>query len=324
MQSPSTRDPGAADSHAPAPGLISVVIPCYRSERSIGELVDRLAAVFEQLARPWQAVLVDDRSPDGTWGALVAVRERHGDNVTIARMARNVGQHAAICSGFTLARGEIVVTMDDDLQNPPEEIPKLIAAVEAGADIAIAGYDRKKHAGWRNTSGGIVDATQRWLFGLAPDFELTSFRATTAAVIRRVNRAPAPFPYVTALLLSNALRRVNVAGEHRERPHGASNYNLKRSFSLVLNLVLNYSPLPLYAVIMLTSLSLVLTTGLGTWVILRALLSETAPGWASLITAVAFVGSQTMLGLLAVLIYVSRINQALTTPAPRDSIDEVF
>ncbi len=303
--------------------LISVVIPVYRSERSLGPLVERLDAVLGQMDYDAEVVLVDDRSPDESWRVMVDLKERYPGLLKIARLERNGGQHNAICCGFTLCKGDIVVTMDDDLQNPPEEIPKLVAAVESGFDLAIGAYDSKKHSKGRNLGGQLIDGVLRRIFGLRSDFQLTSYRAVKGAVVRRLRHVNTPFPYVTALLFSNAATRTNVPVRHDARPFGQSNYSLRNSVSLALNLLLNYSLIPLQFVGAMVLFSVVLTGVFGLITLVRGLMGEVSiQGWASTIVLICTVGTQMMFSMLILLIYVTRINHQLNVPVMKQAIEE--
>src|SRR6516225_3496074 len=120
---------------------LSVVIPVYRSAPMLEELTGRLVQVLDATGLSYEIVFVDDGSPDGSWQVLQAVRERHPDRIVAVQLMRNYGQHNALMCGFRHTRGEYVVTMDDDLQNPPEEIPKLIEAITANdLDLVYGSY----------------------------------------------------------------------------------------------------------------------------------------------------------------------------------------
>src|SRR5947208_8923073 len=159
----------------PPKGSIGVIIPVYRSQQSLPILVDRLVTQLNATGRPFEIILVDDFSPDDSWSVLLQLKQQHPTSLKIVRLARNSGQHNALLCGFSLSKSDILVTMDDDLQHPPEEIPKLITAIEQGYDLAIASYDLKKHRALRNTGGALIDRIQRDLFNLPSDFRLTSF-----------------------------------------------------------------------------------------------------------------------------------------------------
>jgi len=178
--------PGIRSPSLLARGKISVVIPVFKSERSLPVLVPRLIAALKEMRRDFEIILVDDCSPDLTWQRLKQLRGEHGSALRLAKLLKNSGQHNAILCGLSLVTGEVVVTMDDDLQNPPEEVPKLVEAIDRGFDLAVGAYDSKKHSGPRNAGGRFIDWLQRRIFGLPRDFQLTSFRAFRRVVADNV------------------------------------------------------------------------------------------------------------------------------------------
>lgn len=303
---------------------VSVVIPVYRSESSLEPLTRRLLDVSEVMGREFEIIFVDDRSPDGSWAVLQRLKARHPRIVKIARLHRNSGQHNALLCGFYLAGGDTVVTMDDDLQNPPEEIPHLVAAVEQGGyDLAVGAYGRKEHSAARNASGGVVDTVLRRIFALPPNFQLTSFRAVRGEVVRSAREMSGVFPYVAAMLLSHCANQVNVPVRHEPRHFGRSNYTLRRSFTLAANLIFNYSSYPVYAVGALCLAAFVMALGLGVTVFLRALIVGSAvPGWASIVVAVSVLNGMTLLSLFIFGIYLSRLNAQITRTKSRFTISE--
>ncbi len=304
-------------------GLVSIVVPCYRSEKSLPELVERISRVAAELGRDCEIILVDDRSPDGTWEMLQSLKAKHGRQLKIIRLLKNSGQHNALLCGMQLANGAVVITMDDDLQNPPEEIPKLIAAIASGYDLAIAAYEQKQHTAARNAGGGLVDGVLRRIFKLPSDFQLTSFRAARREVVQNACRMGGVYPYVTAMLLSHAGNQVNVTVRHEPRKFGVSNYNFRRSFSLAANLLLNYSSYPLYLVGALCGFAFLLAIGFGAFVLVRTFLNGSAvPGWASTVVIVSFLNALTLLSLVIFGLYLSRLNLQITQSKPRFTISE--
>jgi len=303
---------------------VSIVIPVYRAEASIEELTSRLHEILTRQGLTFEIILVDDCSPDGSWQVMKAMKQRHPSGLRIVRLARNSGQHNAILCGFSLARGAIVVTMDDDLQNPPEEVPKLIEAVQSGYDLVIGAYDSKKHSGLRNANGRMIDRLLRTLFALPPDFQLTSFRAIRQPVVSSVSQMGGAFPYITAMLFSNASKYINVPVRHEPRKFGKSNYNLKRSFLLAANLVLNYSSYPLNFIAMACLAALVFAAGFGTYVVIKALTGGTSvSGWASMIVLMSFFNGLLLLCIAILALYISRINQQITRTRQTYTIGEI-
>lgn len=292
---------------------ISVVIPVFRSERTLETLVDRLREVFSKKNWDYEIIMVDDCSPDNSWAVLKKLKEKYPDYLKIVRLLRNSGQHNAILCGFSLARGDIVVTMDDDLQNPPEEVPSLVKAIEEGYDLAIGAYDSKKHSTARNAGGRMIDLILRKIFKLPEGFQLTSFRAVRLSVVKNVCQGGSSFPYISAMLLANTSKCVNVPVKHEERLIGGSNYNLERSLRLAANLILNYSSYPLYFIAVACGAAFLFAMGYGATVVYEALTQGTSvSGWASLIVIMSLFNGILLLCLAVLALYVSRINQQVT------------
>ena len=255
---------------------LSVVIPVYRSEETILLLAERLQAVFETCEGGYEIICVDDHSPDETWAAL-EVWAKQCTSLRCIKLRRNAGQHNAILCGLTHASGDVVITMDDDLQNPPEEIPKLVQALERGFDVAIGAYESKRHAAVRNVSGGLVDRVQRMMFGLPRSFQLTSFRAIRGDVARAVAVQTSTFPYITSMILAHAGSYVNVPVRHDPRQHGSSNYGLVKSLRLASNLLMAYSVIPLLVAAVACAGVLLASALFAGWVLIRALVEGGTP-----------------------------------------------
>lgn len=292
---------------------ISVVVPVYRSEQSLGLLVNGLVEALTALHRPFELVLIDDCSPDGSWQALLRLKQQHGELLKMARLQTNSGQHNAILCGFSLATGDVIVTMDDDLQNPPDQVPLLVAAIDRGFDLAIGSYDRKMHTAVRNAKGNVIDSLQRRMFGLPGDFQLTSFRAMRRSVIDGVTEMGGAYPYITSMLFSNASKYVNVPVRHEPRRFGKSNYNLRKGISLAANLLISYSSYPVMLVAALCFMTFVLSLSYGAWVVFSYLRYGSAvQGWASIIAAMMFFNSMILFCLFIQSVYLSRMNAQLT------------
>ena len=306
------------------PATVSIVVPVYRSEESLEALVTRILDVFEHRNDVPEIVLVDDLSPDGSWEVLKRLKLEHPGALKIARLLTNSGQHNAILCGFSIATGDIVVTMDDDLQNPPEEIPKLVAAVESGFDLAIGAYDSKKHGRARNAGGGLIDRIQRGIFHLPSDFQLTSFRAAKRIVVQHVCTMVGAFPYVTSMLLASASSYTNVPVRHDARPFGKSNYNVRRSLSLASNLIFSYSNYPVYAVAIACAGALLFSVIYGAFVLIRASTQGTGiPGWASTVVILTFFNAVVLMCILIFAIYLARLSQQITRSRIQYAVREI-
>lgn len=304
---------------------ISVVIPVYRSEQSLRILVPRLVSVFKSMGRPVEIVLVDDASPDGSWTVLRKLKEEFGDTLKIARLLKNRGQHNAILCGLSLSTAEYIITMDDDLQNPPEEIPKLVDALGRGYDLVIGAYDSKKHAALRNLGGRLIDWTIRRVFGLPSGFQLTSFRAVRRIVAESALQMSGVFPYITCMLLSNASNYANVAVRHEPRQFGRSNYRMRQSLILAANLIFSYSAYPLYFIGLLCLIAFMLSMLIGIRAIYNTLAYGAAvPGWASTVVIVSFFNGLILLCMSIFGLYLLRLHQQITRTRVSYTISELY
>lgn len=292
---------------------ISVIIPVYNAEESLPDLVERLYRVAGTMNRKFEVILVDDQSRDRSWQVIQTLKVRYPSFIKIVRLLLNSGQHNAILCGLYLAKGDIIITMDDDLQNPPEEIPRLVQAIDDGYDLAIGAYEEKKHSRFRNAGGRFVDWIIRQIFKLPSGFQLTSYRAAKKVVIDNVCRMGGVFPYMTAMMLANAANYTNVSVCHDPRPYGKSNYSIGNSLSLASNLIFNYSSYPLYVVAALGLLFFLGSMIFGSYLIIRTLLYGSAvPGWASTIVIISLSNALNILCLVVFGIYISRMSQQMT------------
>ena len=291
---------------------LSVVIPVFKSQESLDELIRRTIVILQKINRSSEVICIDDESPDRSWQVLLRLKKQFPKLLKIARLTKNFGQHNAILCGMSLAEGEVIITMDDDLQNPPEEIPKLVAAIENGFDLCVGSYLSKKHDIVRNVSGGLVDKVIRSIFGLPKNFQLTSFRAVRRHVVLSVKQMGGVYPYVTAMMLSHASRYTNVEVRHDPRKHGVTNYNLGRSVRLAGNLLLSYSTLPVKMVGFACFIAFAFSLLFGTFVLFRALLEGAAvQGWASTVVILTFFNALILLCLFVFSIYLSRMSRQL-------------
>ena len=302
---------------------ISVVVPVYRSSQSLPELIERLIRVLESMDRPYELVLVDDCSPDESWAVLERERDRHGPRLKIASLTRNQGQHNAVLCGFSIATGDVIVTMDDDLQNPPEELPRLVSAIDEGFDLSIASYEAKQHTRARNTSGQLIDRLIRRMFDLPSDFALTSFRAAAGELVGEAQSMMGVYPYVTCMLLTYSARPTNVAVRHDPRRYGSSSYTWNRSLSLAANLLFSYSRAPVRAVAVLGMVGVVAAVTAGLVTLIISLTASTVPGWASTLVVVTASNAITLTCLTILAVYVGRMNRSLSGAQQKFTIREL-
>jgi glycosyltransferase involved in cell wall biosynthesis len=222
---------------------ISIVIPVYNSEKTIGTLVRRLYAVLEG-RYAFEIILVNDGSVDGSPEVLVELCNSL-EHVMAINLSRNFGEHNAVMAGLNHARGEYVVTMDDDLQNPPEEVLKLIGEAGKGFDVVYGKYPVKNHSILRNIGSEINDLMVSLVIGKPAGLRLTSFRIMKRYMVREMIRYNAPYTYLDGMILRITGSIGTVTVEHKERGFGRSNYTFRKLVALWHNGMTNFSISPL-------------------------------------------------------------------------------
>jgi len=218
---------------------LSIVIPVYRSATTLRELTARLTAVLDETALDYEIIYVDDGSPDNSWQVLHKIQATRPGRVVAIQLMRNFGQHNALMCGFRHARGEIIVTMDDDLQNPPEEIPRLLAALEdTGLDVVYGSYRSKEHPGWRNLGSRLVNAFYRLVF--RSSVTVTSFRCMRRQVLASIFTCSLNYTFIDGLLAWTTQRIGQALVEHHPRRHGKSGYSPGKLVVLAFGIMAEY------------------------------------------------------------------------------------
>ena len=283
-----------------APSLaLSIVIPVYNGARSVGELVTEIAG----LAVPGghEIVLVNDNSPDNSLAVCRELLASAKVPMTLVNLSRNYGEHNAVMAGLRHAGGAHIITMDDDLQNPPGEVLRLLEyAQSTGKEVVYTHYASKEHARWRNIGSRFTNRVADWLLDKPKGLYLSSFRCISAFVAEQVTRYEGPFPYVDGLILQVTQSIGALEVQHLPRAHGRSNYNFRRLVRLWLNMFVNFSVMPLRLATVVGMVLGVCGVAGTLWVVAEAIFRATPPGYASTAVAVLLLsGVQlTMLGLI--------------------------
>jgi glycosyltransferase involved in cell wall biosynthesis len=285
---------------------LSIVIPVYNGAHSIGELIDALEELA--VAGGHEIVLVNDGSPDHSLEVCRMRVERARVPITLINLARNYGEHNAVMAGLRQASGAHVVTMDDDLQNPPEEVERLLAyAQQSGKEVVYTYYDDKQHAFWRNLGSRFANRVADYVLEKPTGLYLSSFRCMSAFVVREITRYDGPFPYIDGLILQVTQDIGTLLVRHLPRAVGRSNYTLRRLLRLWTSMFVNFSVMPLRVSTMTGfALSLLGAVGVAAAVI-EALVSSPPPGWASLMAAVLLLSGVQLLILGIVGEYLGRL-----------------
>jgi undecaprenyl-phosphate 4-deoxy-4-formamido-L-arabinose transferase len=222
---------------------ISLIVPLLNEERTVDELYARTIAALEQTGRGFEVIFVDDGSDDGTFAKLERLHAGD-DRVRAVRFKRNFGQHPAMHAGLTRARGEILITMDGDLQNAPEDIPRLVAAVEAGSDVA-SGRRAARHDSWgRTVPSRLINGMLRRFTGVAISDFGCAFNAYRRSAIEPMLGAIGRQKFTKALVLSGGASVVEIDVAHRPRS-GSSRYSPLRLTRLALHVLAGFWPQPI-------------------------------------------------------------------------------
>lgn len=289
---------------------LSFVIPVYGSEKVLPELVARLDEVMETLPlarKNYEVIFVCDCSPDRSWAVIQSLSASH-PWVRGILLRMNAGQHNALMAGFAEARGQIVMTMDDDLQHAPSDIPALLAELAAGRDVVYARFRSRKHASWKIWGSRLNDKVAGYLMNKPAGLYLSPFRAMRASIIRDVLRYRGPYVYVDGLILSVTRNIGTVDVDHHDRYAGDSGYSLRKSISLWLKMATNFSIVPLrltsFAGLVIASLGFILAVLL---VIQKFTVDAMPIGWSSLIVTILMIGGVQLVALGMLGEYLGRV-----------------
>ncbi len=224
----------------------SIVIPVFNSEELVGTTVDQVVAVFTEHGLKHEVILVNDGSHDDSW-EKIAEKARTVPNVVALDMLRNYGQHQANLAGLRETTGDYVITMDDDLQNPPDQALVLIDEAMTGKDVVFGKFERKKAAGYRRIGSRMISMLNRRIFGQPSWLTVSNFRILRRDVVDRICASRTAHPYITGQALIYSRKPGHVPVRHEPRPVGKSNYSLIRILRLVLTILFSYSSYPLRA-----------------------------------------------------------------------------
>jgi glycosyltransferase involved in cell wall biosynthesis len=293
----------------------SVIVPVYNSEQTLSELYDRTAAVFLNAGYTFEMVFVDDFSHDKSWEMIVKLKQLHPSTITAIKLAKNFGQHNAVFCGLEHANGELMITIDDDLQIPPEEITKLITLYqEKDADLVYGYFGKKKHSLIRNLGSFFIKKSSRIL--LNSPGEGSSFRLITSGLAANILKHQQHFMYIDELFLWYTSNIAFTEVNHQKRSVHRSGYSTWKLFQLSANIVIYYTAVPLrimtYGGFILSVLSFIS----GIRFIINKMAHNVPLGYTSLIVAILFSTSIIMLCLGLIGEYLTRIYQVQNKKPP--------
>lgn len=295
---------------------LSIVIPVYNSELIVAETVNLINAELSQIEISHEIILVNDGSTDSSWSVLVELKKQF-PQLVIINFLKNYGQHSAVFCGIQNSRGNYVVTMDDDLQNPPSEIKKLYNKILEGYDLVFAVFDKKQHEDYRKLGTKVIDYLNTKIFGKPKSLKLTNFRIFSKEVAQRVSKYKTYHPYIPGLLLMHASTMANALTEHHPRKIGKSNYSLTRILKLVFRILFNYSTYPLNIALIFGSLVSLFSFCLSIFFVLKAIFIGTnVQGWTTVVVLISLFNGFLLIIFGIIGQYIVRMMNQIAQPMP--------
>lgn len=287
---------------------LSIVIPVYNEADNLENLFSRLVGVLDTFGKSYEIILVNDGSRDDSARMLDALHRRRPDIIRVIHFNGNFGQHMAITAGFESARGEIIVTLDADLQNPPEEIPRLVETVEAGHDYVGSIRKDRQDSWFRKMASRLNNSIRARITGIVMTDQGCMLRAYRRHVVDAVVASRESSIYIPALAYSYASHPTEIEVEHAQRAAGASKYNLYRLLRLNFDLMTGFSLVPLQMFTLFGIVVSLLSTAFVVYLFIRRLfIGPEAEGMFTLFAIAYFLFGVTLMGLGIVGEYIGRI-----------------
>ncbi len=303
---------------------VSVVVPVYNEQANLDTLFSRLTAVLDRVKKPYEILFTNDGSRDRSGELLRQFHQRRPKQVRVIDFNGNFGQHMAIMAAFERVRGEVVVTLDADLQNPPEEIPKLLAAIEAGHDV-VGGYRKQRQDNvFRRYVSKLLNFIRERTTGIKMRDQGCMLRAYRRSIVENITASGEISTFIPALAMSYAANPTDVEVEHAARAAGTSKYRLYDLVRLNFDLMTGFSILPLQV---FTLFGMVVSVLSGLLVLLlvvrRLVIGPEAEGLFTLFAILYFFVGVAIMGLGVIGEYVGRIYQEVRR-RPRFVIRQVY
>lgn len=289
------------------PPFLSVVIPVFNEEPVLIELFRRLSTVLDEVGRTWEVVFVDDGSRDGSFRVLRSLHETNA-RVRVLRFSRNFGHHMAITAGMDVATGECIVLMDCDLQDQPEEIPKLLAKFDEGYDVVYGIRTGKKHGLLKRATSWMFVRIMNLIVGEGGSINTHIFRLVRRNVVDVVKGCREHARFIVGLVSWAGFEQVGVPVAHAKRYAGETKYSLFKMVKLALNSMTSFSQLPLQIASYIGFAAAFGSIAFAVWLVARKLMYDLAvEGWTSTMVSIFFLGGVQLVSLGILGEYVGRI-----------------
>lgn len=286
---------------------LSFVIPCYRSAKTIGIVVEEIIGILKETEYEYEIILVNDYSPDDVWAVIEALAKEHSFIKGIS-LAKNFGQHAALLAGYSHCRGDYVISLDDDGQIPVNYIFDLINKIEEGYDVVYAYYEKIERGLFRRFGTSMSAMLSKRILEAPKGFRGSSFYVARKFVVEEMIKYRHSFPYLTGLILRTTKNIACIPVEHRKRLQGKSGYSFKKLLSLWINGVTAFSVKPLEIGIFIGFITSALGWLSALIIIIRKFMGVSVLlGWSSTIAIILIIGGTILVMLGLVGEYIGRI-----------------
>ena len=291
-----------------APSSVSVIVPVYNGEATLDELTTRIKAVLAPIVEDFEIILVNDGSRDSSWEVISRLAGQN-QNIRGLNLMHNYGQHNALLVGIQGARYEIIVTIDDDLQHPPEEIPKLLTKLSQGYDVVYGRPANRNHSAWRNISSKVLKTVLKVVLGAEMGEQSSAFRAFRSILRRGFENFTDAKLSIDVLLSWSAARVTHIMVDHHERQVGKSGYTFRKLMLLAFNMLTGYSTLPLRIASVVGLTTSLFGISMFLYVVIRRLLQTTyVPGFAFIASEIALFAGLQLFAIGVIGEYVARLH----------------
>jgi glycosyltransferase involved in cell wall biosynthesis len=285
---------------------ISVVVAVYRGERSITELVERTLAVFGREDIDGEIILVNDGSPDASWDVISRLTEEYGNVVGIDLM-RNYGQHGALLCGIRAATKSLIVTMDDDLENPPEYIPLLLDKLAEGYDLVYATPQSLRHSPWRNVISRAMRPFYAKVTGIPALAGMTAYKLFRTQLRDAFADTRSPDVYIDFMFPWGTTKIANIYVAHDRRKFGQSNYSFAKLAALAIGLVVGHTIVPLRLASFVGFVFTLFGIGVFVFAVTRSMIGHTLPGFTFMASLVALMSGAQLFAIGIIGEYIARM-----------------
>jgi undecaprenyl-phosphate 4-deoxy-4-formamido-L-arabinose transferase len=287
---------------------VSVVVPVFNSKATLKELVERLKSVLYRYIEAFEIILVNDGSRDSSWEIITDLASQDV-NVHGINLMHNYGQHNALLAGIERASYDSILTIDDDLQHPPEEIPKLLEKLDEGFDVVYGRPINRSHNTWRNLSSKLLKFSLKVVLGAEMGRQSSAFRAFRSMMCRGFRNFTDASLSIDVLLSWSAARITHIPVQHHGRQYGKSGYTLRKLVKLSFNMITGYSTLPLRIASSAGLFTSLFGVGLFLYVVIRRLIQTTyVPGFTFLAAEIALFAGLQLFAIGVIGEYIARLH----------------